>query len=107
MSAPRHKSAVLLLASGELTIQTAPEIKAMLLTGLDAGKDIELDLSQVPELDTAGLQVLLLAKRAATERGLGFSVVAATQAVSEVLSTARLDLALNDTSCVAASEVDR
>lgn len=47
----------------EMTIYTAAEMKKQLVNLLNKSADIELDLSQVSELDTAGLQLLIMAKR--------------------------------------------
>jgi len=52
----------------EMTIYTAAEMKAQLMGVLDKGAEIELDLSQVGELDTAGLQLLILAKNECAAR---------------------------------------
>ncbi len=42
--------------SEDLTIYHALEHKERLIAALDAGDGLELDLSQVGEIDTAGLQ---------------------------------------------------
>ena len=54
---------------GELTIFSAHETKLALLGALQAGTTVDCDLSGVTEFDTAGLQLLLLAKREAAARG--------------------------------------
>ena len=76
---------------GELTIHTAADRYAALAALLDAGGDLELDLSQVTELDTAGLQLLLLAQRELTRAGARLTVSASSQAVADVLAIAHLD----------------
>ena len=45
----------------DLTIYNALEQKQQLLDALSATSRLELDLSQVAEIDTAGLQLLILA----------------------------------------------
>lgn len=50
---------------GEMTIYTAAEQKSQLLNALAANDELEINLAQVSELDTAGTQLLLLAKREA------------------------------------------
>lgn len=65
-----HNPARLLSVAGELTIYTASEWKPRLLAPLLEGENLELDLGAVQELDTAGLQLLLLAKKEARARGL-------------------------------------
>ena len=51
--------------SGELTIYTAAEIKASLAQVMGNADEIEVDLSGITEMDTAGLQLMLIAKRRA------------------------------------------
>lgn len=66
---------------GELTINTAAELLPQ-VTG-EPGPD-EIDLSAVTELDSAGLQLLMLAKRLATAQGRELQLVAHSAAVIEV-----------------------
>ena len=57
-----------LVIEGELTIYTAAELKQKLADALDGAAAVEIDLAQVGEIDTAGLQLLLLAQREGTLR---------------------------------------
>lgn len=79
---------------GELTIQTAGERKAELLSLLEAGEESEIVLAEVTELDTAGLQLLLLAKREAAHLGKTLHFRSPSQVVSDVLAIAHLTPAL-------------
>jgi anti-anti-sigma factor len=84
-----------LALAGELTIQTAADRRATLLAALEAATtspatEIELDLSEVSELDTAGLQVLLVAQREAAALGRTLRVVGAGSPVTDVLAIAHL-----------------
>lgn len=49
--------------TGELTIFSVQDIHARLLETLGSLSELSVDLSKVTEIDTAGLQLLLLAKR--------------------------------------------
>ncbi len=49
--------------TGEVTIYTVSEIKAALSRELEGSETIEIDLAGVNEMDTAGLQFMLIAKR--------------------------------------------
>lgn len=69
----------------EMTIYTAAETKAKLMEAVKKDFEIELDLSQVSELDTAGLQLLILAKREFMAGGGNLYLVNHSQAVYEVL----------------------
>ena len=56
---------------GEFTIFTAAELKPKLLDAInqtDTG-EIDVDLSEVSEIDSAGLQLMVMAKREATAQG--------------------------------------
>ena len=72
-----NNTACQLHIEGELTIYTAAETKARLLPLLAQCIDLEIDLSQVNEMDSAGLQLLILAKRACTERNGNLHLVRA------------------------------
>ncbi|MEW5770069.1 MAG: STAS domain-containing protein [Pseudomonadota bacterium] len=70
---------------GEMTIYNALETKARLLAALEGCAELELDLSQVTEIDTAGFQLLLLAKKTACKDGKALRLVAHSAAVRDVL----------------------
>lgn len=69
---------------GEVTIYRAAELKVTVLAALRAGRVLEVDLSGVTELDTAGLQVLMLAKQAAAAEQRALRLVGHSPAVVEV-----------------------
>jgi anti-anti-sigma factor len=50
---------------GEMTIYRAADLKVTVLEALRKTRVLEIDLSGIIELDTAGLQVLMLAKQTA------------------------------------------
>lgn len=87
-----------LWASGDMTIYFATAMKEQLLAGMQAcGPEVLLDLSQVVELDTSGLQMLLLAQRLAATEGRRFALVEPSAVVREVLGLCGLnDLQHND-----------
>lgn len=71
--------------AGEMTIYHATEMKGELLPCFDNCSELEIDLSEVSEIDTAGFQLLLLAKRAATSTGKSLHLVAHSPAILELL----------------------
>lgn len=73
-----------LAVEGEMTIYTAAELKSELAPHLSKGQ-IEIDLSQVSEMDSAGLQLLILAKREAMKDDRVLHLSGHSQAVLEVL----------------------
>lgn len=70
---------------GELTIYTAAEQKGQLFEQLHGCETLELDLSKVAEMDSAGLQILLLLKREADHADCQLRLSHHSQAVFEVL----------------------
>ena len=92
---------------GELTIYRAAELKPVLLQAVQPGCLLELDLSDVTELDTAGVQLLLLAQRQAQALGGSLGVVQASAPVHEVLDLlARVNRELGVTIVVITHEMD-
>lgn len=87
-----------LWASGDMTIYFAAAMKEQLLAGMQAsGTDVLLDLSQIIELDTSGLQMLLFARRLAATQGRRFALTQPSAVVREVLELCGLnDLKHND-----------
>ncbi len=78
-------AATRLFLEGNLTIYEAPSIKDRLQSALADCQVLELDLSQIGEIDTAGFQLLILAKREAAYQGKTLNLVAHSAAVREVL----------------------
>lgn len=89
---PQGHSARVVLA-GELTIYTVAEIKAGLAEAMAQADEIEVDLSGITEVDTAGVQLLLIAKRN-PDRKVVFSKH--PQSVLRLVDLAHLGEALGD-----------
>lgn len=68
---------------GEMTIYAATDIKAALLAAAGQGRDVEVDLTAVSEMDSAGFQCLLLAQKVLRLQGRALRCVhsAATEEV--------------------------
>jgi anti-sigma B factor antagonist len=66
---------------GEFTIYRAMELKSVLFAKPSV---TELDLSGVTELDSSGLQLLMLAKKNALSQGRQFNLVKHSEAVIDV-----------------------
>jgi anti-sigma B factor antagonist len=75
---------------GEMTIYRASERKQELLHALAHPEAVELDLSKVSELDTAGVQLLILAKHTAQSRQAALRFVGHSAAVREVFALLNL-----------------
>lgn len=83
-------STSLLRLEGELSIYRAGELKQALLAPLEPSTALEVDLSAVAELDTAGVQLLMLAKKSAQEKQCELRLIAHSPAVLEVLELLNL-----------------
>lgn len=75
---------------GEMTIYRAEELKCALLEPLQPQATLEVNLSAVTELDTAGLQLLMLAKRTAQKQQGQLRLVGHSAAVLEVFDLLNL-----------------
>lgn len=81
---------------GELNIFTAAELRLQLLEALATGTELEVDLSQVSEIDSAGLQLLIAAKRDAAARQQTLRFTDHSPAVFEMLELCKLTSHLGD-----------
>ncbi|WLH10584.1 STAS domain-containing protein [Pseudomonas hefeiensis] len=75
---------------GELTIYTAADLAAQLLPRLGATPRMALDLSQITEMDGAGLQLLLMVQREAPKAGTRLEITDHSKAVTETLALCNL-----------------
>lgn len=85
-----------LVFDGPMTIYNANEIKAQLMNGLQAAPIVELDLSHVNEMDTAGFQLLVMAKRESQRQGHTLRIIAHSPAVREVIDFYNMDAFFGD-----------
>ena len=82
-----------LRVDGEMTIYRANEVAQTLFASVRAqAGDVSLDLSDVTEFDTAGLQLVLLARRMVEANGHRLDVVQASECVAEVLKLCNVAL---------------
>ncbi len=84
------KSVSQLAISEDMTIYHAAAQKMQLLDALAATQHLELDLSAVADMDTAGLQLLLLVKREAVQHGKDLSISGHSPAVQQLLDFCNL-----------------
>jgi anti-anti-sigma factor len=92
MTATQHCNGAPLVVyiEGEMTIYRAAELKQTLLTPIAEGAVLEFDLSRVTELDSAGVQLLMLAKRTAQAKQSELRLVAHSPAVLDVMGLLNL-----------------
>ena len=79
-----------ILLDGELSIYTAASQKSALLNAITESGDAEIDLSAVFEIDTAGLQLLLLATREAARQSCRLAFLDHSSVVLEALKLTQL-----------------
>jgi anti-sigma B factor antagonist len=73
------------IVEGNMTIYEAAADKSVLLDALAHAKEAEIDLSSLREMDTAGLQLLILAKRESVRTGRVVRLVGHSPASLDVL----------------------
>lgn len=88
----------------DLTIYNAMEQKQQLIGALEKSSALELDLSQVAEMDTAGLQLLMLVKREAARANKHLAIVAHSQVVRQTLDFCNLASFFGDPVIITARE---
>jgi anti-sigma B factor antagonist len=82
--------------AGELTIYTAAMEKQSLQEALDAAEELEINLSQVNEMDSAGLQVLIVLKQEAARRKKKLHYSMHSKAVLEILEMSNMTTSFGD-----------
>lgn len=89
MNAPNTDVSCLAI-NENMTIYLAEQQKEQLLDALAATQHLELDLSGVAEMDTAGLQLLMLVKREAIQHGKSLSISGHSPTVQQILDFCNL-----------------
>ena len=95
-----HKTAI----SEDMTIYNAAAQKKMLLEALADCEELDLDLSQVSDIDTAGFQILLLTKREALKTNKIVRLTAHSKAVTELLDLYNMASYFGDPMVIPAKE---
>lgn len=88
----------------DLTIYHALEQKQQLLDALAGADSLELDLAAVGEMDSAGLQLLLMLKKEALRLGKRVAIVAHSQPVHAVIDFCNVAAELGDPLLIPARE---
>jgi len=60
---------------GEMCIYNASELKQKLLAVLDDPRELVINLSNVTEIDSAGIQLLMMAKKERAKRGMALKLM--------------------------------
>lgn len=81
---------------GELSIFAAAALRQQLLDALDSCLNVEVDLSLVSEMDSAGLQLMVAAQREACVRNKSLRFTGHSPAVADILELCDLSGQLGD-----------
>src|SRR5688500_1340899 len=92
----KQKSSSVFRIQGELTIYRAAALKQELMEFLDENTSIDIDLSEVSEFDSAGIQILLLAKKTALSKEKNLRLVEHSTPVLEGLEPLNLSAYFGD-----------
>ncbi len=84
------------VVEGSMTIYEAAADKPLLLSALAAATEAEIDLSSVDEMDTAGLQLLILLKRESLKAGKVLRLTGHSPASLDVLERYNLGAYFGD-----------
>jgi len=93
MDQPMNTTSSAFRIEGEFTIYRAAELAPAMKAALDevaAGGALEIDLSGVTEMDSAGVQLLMSAKRSAAESGRALRMAGLSPAADDVFRTLQL-----------------
>lgn len=82
--------------AGDMSIYDASELKHKLFSEFVHVQEMEIDLGEVAEIDTSGLQLLMLLKREARAAGKKLQLISHSAAVLEVLELLRMDAYFGD-----------
>lgn len=82
--------------SGELTVFTVHALRPQLLSALNTSGYLQVDLRDVSEVDGAGIQLLMAAKREAAQRNAAFHLIAPPPNVMATLELTDLIKELGD-----------
>lgn len=88
----------------DMTVYNAAEQKAMLLKALDSCQELDIDLSHVGEIDSAGFQILLLTKREALKASKTVRLTGHSKAVTELIDLYNMASYFGDPMVISAEE---
>lgn len=83
--------------SGDMTIYTAEEIKTALNDLIDEYSRFEFDLSEVEEIDSSGVQILMAFAAYVRKKEHSFLIKSSADEVSKIITNYRLEAMLNET----------
>lgn len=88
------------VVEGEMTIYTAAELKQVMSELVDEALEVEIDLSRVSEIDTSGVQLLMMIKKYRKKSEKELRITGQSLQVKEALSILGLDVYFNDSELI-------
>ncbi len=85
--AKKHKGVLTLHIESDMTIFTAATLKKELMEYITQPCECEISLSNVNKIDSAGIQLLILAKREAARHNTPLRLTDRSQAVLDIMDT--------------------
>jgi anti-anti-sigma factor len=92
----KRKGMSVLNISGDMTIYTAAALKDELLAHIAKPGEREIDLSEVTEMDAAGLQLLIMAKREAVRHNQALHFSGHSRSVLEIIDLCNMGAYFGD-----------
>jgi len=75
--------------TGEIDMDVADETRQSILPLIDAGNDVQLNLSKVEYMDSSGISVLIESKKLSEQKNTKFELIEVSKPVEKVLAMAR------------------
>lgn len=86
-----ERGALIISFEGDVDLEHSPKARELLLSGIDQGKNVYVDMSGVTYIDSSGVASLVEGFQRAKTQGSSFALVAVNPAALRVLELARLD----------------
>ena len=74
---------------GEIDMEVADKARLTILPLIEAGHDVDLNLSKVTYMDSSGISVLIESKKLSEKKNTKFELVEVSKPVEKVLAMAR------------------
>ena len=74
---------------GEIDMEVADKARQTILPLIEAGHDVDLNLSKVTYMDSSGISVLIESKKLSEQKNTKFELIEISKPVEKVLAMAR------------------
>ncbi|WP_240221440.1 STAS domain-containing protein [Rheinheimera hassiensis] len=106
MNRSKENAGAIFCPQGDLTIYTAQQQKEQLMLAINRNT-IQINLSEVTDMDTAGLQLLILAKLESLRRNIPLIITGHTRAVLDVIELCNLSGFFGDPVFIPSDNADK